>query len=280
MITNIEKPCSMNFTRVGNTCYLFVTNQLTNWKTANTVCRSYGAHLAELEGANENNDIAAYLLNHQSLASELNGNFWLGGLNPGLLWIWSTSARPVNPNVNLTQIQNSPSPSVVSHITPKVSTKIDNHSKKAIINKKGGSSANATATGSTTTKKPVEISKKIATEEDYRIEGNGRCLGLSYKANKHIYQMYGLDCTSQQKFICELPEDHLDNEIDRIAKKLFQWYEWIADQLHLNCLYLYLFIYLFSKHEIKYLIWTKYFVNIISQNQSQIVNWADTANGW
>lgn len=213
----LEKPCSMNFTRIGDNCYLFVTNQPANWKTANSVCRSYGAHLAELEGLNENNDIAAYLLNHQQLLNG-HGNFWLGGLNPGLLWIWSSSARPVNPNVNLTQIHNSTQPAG-SAIAPKVSTKINNDNKKAIVNKKGQSHTNSTST--ITEKKPTETPKIATNDIDFKIEGNGRCLGLSYKYNKHIYQLYGLDCTSQQKFICELPEDHIDNEIDRIAKRLF-----------------------------------------------------------
>lgn len=208
----------MNFTRVGNNCYLFVTNQLANWKTANTVCRSYGANLVELEGLNENNDMTAFLLNNQQLLNGHSGSFWLGGLNPGLLWIWSSSARPVNPNVNLSQIHNSTSQSVVSHVAPKVKNGNDGNSKKAIINKKG-SSTNATKTETQTER--AEVSKIISSEEDFKIEGDGRCLGLSYKPNKHIYRMYGLDCTSQQKFICELPQDHIDNEIDRIAKKLF-----------------------------------------------------------
>ena len=135
-----------------------------------------------------------------------------------MICVRSSSARPVNPNVNLTQIHNSTSQSVVSHVQPKVSTKIENNSKKAAINKKG-SSTNTTKTD--TQKEHVETSKSIINNEDFKIEGEGRCLGLSYKSNKHIYQMYGLDCTSQQKFICELPQDHIDNEIDRIAKKLF-----------------------------------------------------------
>lgn len=212
-----EKPCSLNFTRIGDNCYLFVTNQLANWKSANSICRSYGAHLAELEGSNENNDIAAYLLNHQQLLNG-NGNFWLGGLNPGLLWIWSSSARPVNPNVNLTQIHNTTN-SVVTPIAPKMFTNIDTESKKTIINKTG-SRINSTAS-TINEKKPVDGTKIVTTERDLVIDGNGRCLGLSYKYHKHIYQLYGLDCMSQQKFICELPEDHIDNEIDRIAKKLF-----------------------------------------------------------
>lgn len=197
----------MNFTRIGDNCYLIVTNQLSNWKAANNVCRSYGAYLAELDTLSENNDMAAYLLNRRPTLNTYD-SFWLGGLNPGLLWIWSTSARPVNPNVNLTQIHNSTQPTVAP---TKVSMKI-NHTKET-GNKK---ITNNAATGGD--KKPQDNKKK---ENDVNIEGNGRCLGLTYRTDKRAYTMYGLDCTSSQKFICELPHDHMDNEIDRIAKQLF-----------------------------------------------------------
>lgn len=207
----------MNFTRVGDNCYLFVVNQPTNWKNANSICRSYGAHLAELEGLNENNDMVAFLLNHRQMLNGY-GDFWLGGLNPGLLWIWSSSARPVNPNVNLTQIHNS-TQSVAA--TPKVATKISSDTKKA--NKKGSNSNNNNST-TAAEKKPVNKTgdnKKIVSESDLKIEGNGRCLGMTYKSDKHTYKLYGHECNGRQNFICELPQDHIDNEIDRIAKKLF-----------------------------------------------------------
>lgn len=204
-----EKPCSMNFTRVGDNCYLFVANKPCNWKSANNICRSYGAHLAELETLNENNDIAAYLLNHRREFDDFN-SFWLGGLNPGLLWIWSTSARPVNPNVNLTQIHNS-TQSTTSPI--KSSMKINNNkgtANKKITNNNATSTVNKVSNNATKTENDAIV-----------IEGNGRCLGLTYKSDKHIYKLHGLECTSQQKFICELPQDHMDNEIDRMAKELF-----------------------------------------------------------
>lgn len=217
----LEKPCAMNFTRVGDNCYLFVVNQPANWKTANNICRSYGAYLAELDGSNESNDMNAYLLNHQQLLNG-HGNFWLGGLNPGLLWIWSTSARPVNPNVNLTQIHNSTQSTLASG-TPKVATKIKSDNKKTASNKKGTSNSNSTVPASSG-KKIVETTKITNTptnDGDMKIEGDGRCLGLSYKIDRHNYQLYGLDCNGHQRFVCELPQDHIDNEIDRIAKKLF-----------------------------------------------------------
>lgn len=215
----LEKPCAMNFTRVGDNCYLFVVNQPANWKTANNICRSYGAHLAELEGSNETNDMTAYLLNHQQLLNG-HGNYWLGGLNPGLLWIWSSSARPVNPNVNLTQIHNS-TQSASANITPKVATKIKTDNKKTTTNKKGSNTNSTVAAAEKKTIETTKITNTPASDSDIKIEGNGRCLGLSFKIAKHNYKLYGLDCNGQQRFVCELPEDHIDNEIDRIAKKLF-----------------------------------------------------------
>lgn len=195
----------MNFTRVGDNCYLIVTSQMSNWKTANNVCRSYGAYLAELDTVNENNDMAAYLLNRRHTFS----SFWLGGLNPGLLWIWSTSARPVNPNVNLTQIHNSTHPTAApTKASMKISPTKDGNKK--ITN-------TSTASGDAN-KKPQPTAKP---DNELNIGGSGRCLALTYQAEKHAFKMYGMDCTSHQRFICELPQDHMDNEIDRIAKQLF-----------------------------------------------------------
>lgn len=209
-----EKSCALNFTRIGDNCYLFVVNQPSNWKSANNICRSYGAHLAELETITKNEEVIAYLLNHQQVLNG-HGNFYLGGLNPGLLWIWSTSARPVNPNVNLTQISNNSTQTSATKISPKIN---NNNNNSKPVTKKG---SNSTVTP--VDKKPVDKKEKLVVHDsdDMKIEGNGRCLGLAYKTDKHVYKLYGLDCTSRQRFICELPQDHIDNEIDRIAKKLF-----------------------------------------------------------
>lgn len=45
-----------------------------------------------METIEENQDIIAYIQNNAYLRGK---DFWTGGLNPGLLWIWSNSARPV-----------------------------------------------------------------------------------------------------------------------------------------------------------------------------------------
>ena len=51
-----------------------------------------GGNLIEFKNVAENQDIVAYLQTDKKFRGK---NFWTGGLNPGLLWIWAASARPV-----------------------------------------------------------------------------------------------------------------------------------------------------------------------------------------
>ena len=88
------EPCPANFTRVASTCYFFYgsAGREYDWKAASTQCKRVGAVLAELETIEENQDVIAYIQSNAFLRGK---DFWTGGLNPGLLWIWSNSARPV-----------------------------------------------------------------------------------------------------------------------------------------------------------------------------------------
>ena len=111
-------------------------------------------------------------------------NYWLGGLNPGLLWIWSSSARPVNPFVNLTSFE-----------------KMDGDQMKT----------NETTTPTTT-----------ATEKGsnaVEIKGNGRCLNLSFNSTSFSFEYYGQDCNIKQAYICELQaQTNISNEITKMMK--------------------------------------------------------------
>ncbi|EDS27316.1 conserved hypothetical protein [Culex quinquefasciatus] len=191
----IEKlyTCPDNFTRVHDICYHFGVDRGLNWKSASTLCKSYGGHLAEFESSTEFQDVVAYILNNQLNRGK---EFWLGGLNPGLLWIWTQSAKPVNPNTNLTS-----------------------------ITKTGGNSSSTT----TTTSKPdaTKIVNKTQsgkpqkqTEPTLEITGTGRCLKLSYNGALYTYGYSGQDCSARFNYICELKNKGLDNEISRIAKQL------------------------------------------------------------
>lgn len=89
-------------------------NKKVNWKSANELCKPLGGNLIEFETSQEKDELFLYLLNIKQLQLNLH-NFWTSGLNPGLLWIWSNSARPIietpttNNNLTLTddKIKNS-----------------------------------------------------------------------------------------------------------------------------------------------------------------------------
>lgn len=179
-----ENPCPENFTQVGQHCYYFGVKEI-NWKSANSVCKQLSANLAEFETTTMNQEMTAYLLNHQQHKGK---DFWLGGLNPGLLWIWSNSAKPVNPNANLTSISNASQTQTSTTVIPqKVST---------------------------TTKKTENLGTP------FEIKGNGRCLRFSYNPSLHTYSYTGEDCGRRQNYLCEYKDRSLDNEISRIAKDL------------------------------------------------------------
>ncbi|XP_028038484.1 uncharacterized protein LOC114249207 [Bombyx mandarina] len=88
------EPCASNFTRVGSGCYYFSTDAI-NWKNANYACRKLKGNLLELDADDEKRHLFANLLSDSRLKG---ADYWTGGLNPGLLWIWSHSAKPVSSN--------------------------------------------------------------------------------------------------------------------------------------------------------------------------------------
>ncbi|KAI8129395.1 hypothetical protein CVS40_1129 [Lucilia cuprina] len=190
--TEVRDPCPTNFTRISDTCYYINSYQAVNWKTANSACKALNSHLAEFEKPSENEEIMAYLLNQPNHRGR---DYWLGGLNPGLLWIWSNSAKPVNPNMNLTSI-------AMSHK--------EKHDKE---------------TESNTIDVDEKDDKKKSDNTDIlnntlEIEGQGRCLRLSYNSAKHSYNYYGQECTTRHHYICEHEDKSLDNKIKKIAREL------------------------------------------------------------
>ncbi|XP_054258293.1 C-type lectin domain family 9 member A-like [Macrosteles quadrilineatus] len=91
--TQREDPCPGNFTRVARNCYHISERQF-NWKSAASMCKSLGANLVELESREEFTELVTFLQADPYLQGT---EFWTGGLNPGLLWIWSNTGRPVTP---------------------------------------------------------------------------------------------------------------------------------------------------------------------------------------
>ncbi|XP_037942631.1 dual specificity protein kinase splA-like [Teleopsis dalmanni] len=189
----VKDPCPSNFTRISDNCY-FINSQLqVNWKTANSACKALGAHLAEFERVSENEEIMAYLLNQPNHRGR---EYWLGGLNPGLLWIWSNSAKPVNPNMNLTSI-------AMSH-----------------ENGTGSSNSESITVDNSDENKVEESTNETVLNNTIEIKGQGRCLRLSYNPTKHFYYYYGQECTSRHHYICEYEDKTLDNKIKKITREL------------------------------------------------------------
>lgn len=58
-----------------------------------------GGHLLEFEKDDEKRDVFGSLQTNSKLKGK---HFWTGGLNPGLLWIWASSAKPVHKNTKQT----------------------------------------------------------------------------------------------------------------------------------------------------------------------------------
>ncbi|XP_014472038.1 PREDICTED: killer cell lectin-like receptor subfamily F member 2 [Dinoponera quadriceps] len=146
----MKEPCPDNYTRMGQNCYHF-SNRDFDWKSSASLCRGMGGHLVEFNTIEESQDVIAGLTSDPKLKGK---HFWTGGLNPGLLWIWSSSARPVQ------------------------------DTKQTVI-------------------------------------GDGRCLKLSYNVSSKIYSYRGEDCSSRQRYICELTlDDESANKIERTARLL------------------------------------------------------------
>ncbi|XP_049530754.1 uncharacterized protein LOC125948582 [Anopheles darlingi] len=192
-----HEPCPQNFTQVHDRCYHFDIERGLNWKSASTMCRSYGAHLAEFETVAEFQDVVAYILNNPVNRGK---DFWLGGLNPGLLWIWANSAKPVNPNTNLSSITSTTS--------------------KPSQTAKGSTAVTTTTTTATPSSQGTKIVNNASKQPTLEITGNGRCLRLAYNSALYTYGYRGEDCSAQYSYVCELKNKSLDNEISRIAKEL------------------------------------------------------------
>lgn len=150
-----------------------------------------GAHLAEFEEKIELKQVTKYLL---AQSPHKGKDFWLGGLNPGLLWIWSNSARPINANTNLTLAA--------------AQAKSDNDDSTVQKVKREDPASSKQINDSTTTPTYDEI------------KGTGRCLRLSYNVKKARYQYTGHDCSARQLYLCEFEDRKVENEIDRVSKSV------------------------------------------------------------
>lgn len=72
-----------------------------------------GGHLVEFNTVEESQDVIASLMSDARLKGK---NFWTGGLNPGLVWIWASSARLVEEDTKQTITGDGGSVSLLSKI--------------------------------------------------------------------------------------------------------------------------------------------------------------------
>jgi len=86
---------SLNHSDPSSPCY-HISSEVQhrkNWQEAVSSCQKIGAKLAEPQSANELQLLANYLLTR---SNQIGGGYWTGGVNPGLLWLWSISGNPVS----------------------------------------------------------------------------------------------------------------------------------------------------------------------------------------
>ncbi|XP_076238385.1 oxidized low-density lipoprotein receptor 1 [Calliopsis andreniformis] len=95
---NKKEPCPANYTKIGQHCYHF-SNRDFDWKSSASLCRGMGGNLLEFDTEDEKRDVLAGLQTNSKLKGK---TFWTGGLNPGLLWIWASTAKPVYQNTKQT----------------------------------------------------------------------------------------------------------------------------------------------------------------------------------
>lgn len=97
-LLSTPESCPTNYTKIGENCYHF-SNRDFDWKSSASLCRGMGGYLLEFDSKDEKQDVLASLQTNSKFKGK---TFWTGGLNPGLLWIWASSAKPVYQNTKHT----------------------------------------------------------------------------------------------------------------------------------------------------------------------------------
>lgn len=239
----ISSACPGNFTLIGDTCYFIGTDRGLNWKSAAAMCKSLGGQLAELDPFTRQKDVVFRLMNDFNFRGK---DFWVGGLNPGLLWIWINSGKPVNPNTKLDKVMPQRKSRIIVHdkASPTstelpigvnetdVTHEVDSSSSEEaeaegkVINGSNNRGPSTPSTPKIINKPPVTNrpnpggAQQPFRDDTTDIKGNGRCLRLSYNPSTHTYGYTGVDCVQRTNYLCELKDRTSENEISRIAKSL------------------------------------------------------------
>lgn len=78
-------PCPKDFKKIGDICYHLSSSERVDWKSAAMACKSHGAILAEFDKVEKFRDVVANIFNHKTHRGH---DFWIGGLNPGIYFIF------------------------------------------------------------------------------------------------------------------------------------------------------------------------------------------------
>lgn len=212
------------------------------------MCKSLGGQLAELDPVTRQKDVIFRLMNDFNYRGK---DFWVGGLNPGLLWIWINSGKPVNPNTKLDKVMPQRKGRIIvpEHIevtTTTTTTEFPESVPETTVTEKDEQEDSSSSEesegkvingfngkkGPTTPSSPKIINKPPVTnkpnsgqnhqnrDDPTDIKGQGRCLRLSYNPSTHSYGYTGVDCVQRSNYLCELKDRTSENEISRIAKSL------------------------------------------------------------
>lgn len=183
-----EALCPQRFTAISTVCYHFNRDEHADWKSANGRCRQLGGSLAEFASAREFKAVAEYLAANGTMSTST--SYWLGGLNPGLLWIWSSSAKPVNSAANLAAF---------------------------------GAHSSSSNRNSTTVIPPKAVGAEPKPQKErnvFDIQGNGRCLSLQFNRTLSGFEYLGEDCSRPHGYVCEMRNRRVENEISRVFRAL------------------------------------------------------------
>ncbi|XP_063874355.1 uncharacterized protein LOC135107909 [Scylla paramamosain] len=93
----IDKPCPTNYSRIGDNCYYVSMwhDYRAMWQDARTACEGLSGKLAEPATRGEFLGLTRQL---SSISATSGFSYWLGGLYPGVSWLWIYAGK----NVTLT----------------------------------------------------------------------------------------------------------------------------------------------------------------------------------
>ncbi|ODM90614.1 hypothetical protein Ocin01_16067 [Orchesella cincta] len=69
-----------------------------DWKSAENQCTKSGGRLVEMLNYDDFLRVSQFLIKYNSASNSATSDYWIGGINPGLIWIWAESGQPVDMN--------------------------------------------------------------------------------------------------------------------------------------------------------------------------------------